>query len=190
MGRPGNGLGMAPHATLVDAGRRSCAGTVGGGRGSQVHRTVRVIDRLLRVAQDEGCAGLLARIVSGVRLREGKPELQRLVPLRDAAWIIQRVTRVSAVADHVKAAIPLGGQAHLERDLRQENAGDSAMGRGRGASRHHRRRDLCDFLRFELAQRLTRFVRLNVCFRVVHERGFELGESLGAEGNRRRGDDR
>ncbi len=47
-----------------------------GGLGSEMDRAVGVVDRLLRVAQHEACARFLARIVTGVGLREGEPELQ------------------------------------------------------------------------------------------------------------------
>ena len=87
-------------------------------RGRQVHRAVGVVDRLLRIAQHKRCARLRPRVVARVRLREPETELQGGVALRRAAGIIQRFARVPAVTDHVETAIPLRGQAHLERDLR------------------------------------------------------------------------
>src|SRR5207247_1226514 len=82
-----------------------------GGHGGEVHRAVGIVDGLLRIAHDEGRSWLLSHVVSCVRLREGEPELQSSIALRDTAGIIHCLARMSTIADHVETSVPLRGQA-------------------------------------------------------------------------------
>ena len=60
-------------------------------------------------------------------LRHHEAVLERGGPLRRAARIVERLAGVAAVADHVEAAVPLGGQVDFERNLRRETAADAAV---------------------------------------------------------------
>ena len=83
-----------------------------------MHRAIRVVDRLLRIAHHKRCTGFLACIVPRVRLSEGEAKLQCGVALCGTAGVVQRLTRVAAVSNHVEAAVPLRRQAHLEGNFR------------------------------------------------------------------------
>ena len=133
-----------------------------------MHCAVGVVDGFLRIAENESCPRLLTRVVARVGLGEGKPEFQRLDALRHSAGIIQRVACKTAVADHVKASVPLDRKAHLESDFRIEQASDATVGRGCIGGRHRRGRDLHNVFRLELTQFLAPFVRFHGRLGVIH----------------------
>ena len=96
------------------------------GLGSDMHRAIRVVDRLLLVAQDERAARLVARVVAGVRPCHHKAVGQRRRSDRDCS-AHRGIAGEPAVAGHVEAAIPAVGQTDLERDFRRDDARDPAM---------------------------------------------------------------
>ena len=150
-------------------------------RGREVHRAVGVVDRLLRVAHHERrrrapCASRGRCSSARRRTRAAAPGCA--APTRPASS--SDFAGVAAVADHVEAAVPLRRQAHLERDLGRQHAGDAAVRRGRGAGRDHRGRDLRDLLRLELPSASQALRRLEVRLRVVDERVLEIREGLAA----------
>src|SRR6185369_462543 len=158
-----------------------------GGGGGEVHRAPGVVDRFLRVTEYEGCAWFLASVVTRVRLRESETKPQSVVALSNAAGVVQRLTSMTAVADHIETPIPFGGKAHFECDLGCDQTCDAAMDR-RDASRWHRRSgDLHDFLGLELAQGIASLARLDIRFPIVYKCGLQLGEILGAGRSRANG---
>ncbi len=162
-------------------------GNVPGSCGREVYGTIGIVGRLLRIAQDEGSAGLFAGIVSCVGLREGESQPQSAIALRNAARVVQSLARMAAVADHVEASIPFCRQAHLEGDLRRKHSGDTAVGRRRLIGSDHRRVDLCNVPRLESAHGLAGLARFCLGSRIVHKSGFQFGESLSLRGKSRSG---
>src|SRR5687767_6649797 len=88
---------------------------------------MRVVDGFLRVRQHERRRGLLATVMTRVRLRHHEALLERLAPLRCAARVLETLAGMAAVADHVQPAVPRRRQIDLERDLGCEYSADAAM---------------------------------------------------------------
>ena len=129
---------------LLTGSRVVAARDLLGRDGRQVHGAMRVVDGLARIRQHERRRRLLARVVAGVGLRHREAVLERLAALRDTARIVERLARVTAVADHVQPAVPRRRQIHLERDLGRQHPGHAAVLRSVAVRRDRRRRDLDD----------------------------------------------
>ena len=142
-----------------------------------MHGAVGVVDRLLRVAEDERPARLLARVVAGVGARhhEAVGERRRAVGVGRQ---IQRIAGETAVARHVEAAIPAIRQVDFERDLGGDHAGHPAMLRRISGGRHHARRYRDDAVALERRQTFARLGWARVRDRVVRQGAAGIGKRL------------
>jgi hypothetical protein len=124
--------------------------------------------------------------VPGIGLREREALLQRRIALRHTAGVVERLTGVAAVADHVESPIPPGRQAHFKSDLRSQQSGDLAVRRYSRGGRLRYRCDLHNVFRLVPSHRIARLARLDVGLRIIHPRHFQVCEHLGLTGNCRR----
>src|SRR5437773_3975321 len=113
---------------------KSLHNTSGRQRGD-VNASVGVIEELLWI-RCERAQWFHGGIVPGIHLCGRKTARQRAPARGHASRPIERLTGISAVAEHVQPAIPGRGQADLESDLRLNLSGDPAELRCVGGRRN------------------------------------------------------
>src|ERR1700682_4493056 len=127
-----------------------------------MQRTEAEIDQLLAIGCEAG-SGLGSSRVTGVGSGGGESVLEAARTRRGAIGRVKRLARESAIAEHIQASVPGGGQVDFHVDLRRHKYAHAAMlGSVRGSAHHGRAND-GEFETGKASQLAARDLGLGVC---------------------------